>query len=176
MKSPKIVFLIQGIILLILGILFLMNPVQQGLLFLTIMGIFFTVSGIAAILTGIFKTKGFKYKILQILEGFLLGGFGLVFFLRNPARGAVLVIYSVVILMIIMAFLNTVAIFNTKSGLKWFAIVLNVLIIWFGIQSLLDPQLAVAIFYWTVAFQLIFMGINHMVLFFLLPKASQDEA
>lgn len=175
MKRERIKFFVQGIILLILGILFMINPIQQGQLFLQIIGVSWIVIGVLIAVDGLFRTSGLGYKLLRILEGGLVGGVGLVFFLRNPASGAVIVIYSIVWLMIVMAVLNTVAIFKAESKLKWLPILLNGLVIWFGIQSLFDPLLAVAIFYWTVAFQLIFMGINHMILSFILPKEDPIE-
>ncbi|MEG0781785.1 DUF308 domain-containing protein [Carnobacterium sp.] len=173
MKKEKVKLLVQGIILLILGVLFMMNPVRQGVLFLLILGSVFAFSGVAIILDGIFITKGVKYKVFRILEGILLGGFGLVFFLRNPESGAVIIIYSLVWLMILMSIFNTIAIFKVKSGIKWLSIALNIIVIWIGVQSLFDPQLALAIFYWTVAFQLIFMGINHITLYFVLPNEEE---
>lgn len=167
MRKEKIKFLLQGIVLLILGMLFMSNPIRQGALFLMILGILFTVIGVVTIIDGLFVTKGVKYKVLRSLEGLLVAAFGLVFFLRNPASGAALVINFVVIMMIILAITNTIAVFKSSSGLKWLAIALNILVIWFGFQSLFDPQLAVAIFYWTVSFQLIFTGINHIMMYFL---------
>lgn len=172
MKREKVKLLVQGVILLILGVLFMMNPVRQGALFLLIVGSVFAFSGIVIILDGIFITKGVNYKVFRIFEGILLGGFGLIFFLRNPESGAVIIIYSLVWLMILMSIFNTVAIFKVKNGIKWLSILLNVIVIVIviGVQSLFDPQLALAIFYWTVAFQLIFMGINHITLYFVLPN------
>ncbi|WP_314063419.1 DUF308 domain-containing protein [uncultured Vagococcus sp.] len=167
MRKEKIKFLLQGIVLLILGMLFMSNPIRQGALFLMILGILFTVIGVVTIVDGLFVTKGIKYKVLRSLEGLLVAAFGLIFFLRNPVSGAALVINFVVIMMIILAITNTIAVFKSPSGLKWLAIALNILVIWFGFQSLFDPQLAVAIFYWTVSFQLIFTGINHIMMYFL---------
>lgn len=170
MMTERFKILIQGIVLLIIGGLFMWDPVQKGALFLRITGISLVAAGIIVLVDGIFRTTGGKYKVLRILEGLLIGGFGLVFFLRNPASGALIVIYAAVWLMIMLAVLNTLEAFKLGSGMKWVLILFNLLVIWFGIQSLLDPSLAVAIFYWTVAFQLIFSGINHIILFFVLPK------
>lgn len=169
MKKERLKFLAQGILLLILGLLFISNPIRQGSLFLMFIGITLTLIGIVIIIDGIVLTQGLKYKLLRIAEGILFSGFGIVFFLRNPARGAALMIFFVVIMMIVLAVVNTVAVFKSTYSVKWLAIFLNVLVIWFGIQSLLDPQLAVAIFYWTVSFQLIFTGINHIVMYFIIP-------
>lgn len=142
-------------------------------LFLLIAGIGLVISGLIVVIDGLFFVSGWGQKILRVSEGVLIGGFGLVFFLRNPASGAVLVIYSVVWGMILTAILNMMLVFKAESGLKWVIIIVNVLIIWFGIQSLLDPRLAVAIFYWTVAFQLVFMGASQLLLFFVLPKEKR---
>lgn len=172
MRKERMKFLIQGILLLLLGFLFMSNPIRQGSLFLMIIGIALTLIGIVIIIDGIVLTQGFKYKLFRIAEGILFSGFGIVFFLRNPARGAALMIYFVVIMMIVLAVVNTIAVFKLDHTIKWLAIALNVLVIWFGFQSLLDPQLAVAIFYWTVSFQLIFTGINHILMYFLLPDLS----
>lgn len=65
MNREKVKLLVQGIILIILGVLFIMNPVRQGALFLLIVGIIFAVSGAVVILDGLFVTKGIKYKIFR---------------------------------------------------------------------------------------------------------------
>lgn len=173
MKKERIKFLFQGILLLVLSLLFMSNPIRQGALFLRFIGIASTLIGIVIIIDGLFVTKKLKYRLSRVLEGLLFSGFGLVFFLRNPARGAFLIISIVVILMIVLAIGNTIAIFKSKNNIKWVAIVLNILVIWFGIQSLFDPQLAIAIFYWTVSFQLIFTGINHIIMYFLVPELDK---
>ncbi|MFO8069407.1 MAG: DUF308 domain-containing protein [Alkalibacterium sp.] len=175
MKKERYKFLFQGILWLILGVLFMSDPISQGALFLTVIGVALILVGIVIIIDGFFMTKEMKYRILRVLEGFLFSGFGVVFFLRNPARGAFLVITLVVIMMMILAVTNTIAIFKLKNNIKWVAITLNILVIWFGIQSLLDPQLAVLIFYWTVSFQLIFTGVNHIMMYFLIPKLKNVE-
>ena len=172
MRKERLKFLAQGILLFILGLLFISNPIRQGSLFLMLIGIALTLIGIVIIIDGIVLTQGLKYKLFRIIEGILFSGFGIVFFLRNPARGAALVIYFVVIMMIVLAVVNTIAVFKSNHSIKWLAIFLNILVIWFGFQSLLDPQLAVAIFYWTVSFQLIFTGINHIVMYFIIPDLS----
>ncbi|MBP1044280.1 DUF308 domain-containing protein [Vagococcus sp. BWB3-3] len=170
MKNEKVKAFLRGSVFMLIGVLFMINPVQKGALFLLIAGIGLVVSGAIVVIDGLFFVSGWGQKILRMIEGLLIGGFGLVFFLRNPASGAVLIVYTVVWGMILTAVLNMMMVFKAESGLKWLIIIVNVLIVWFGIQSLLDPRLAVAIFYWTVAFQLIFMGVSQLLLIFLLPK------
>lgn len=172
LKSERLKLLFQGIVLIIIGALFMTNPLQNGAIFLLIVGTALVVIGLSIIYTGLVKTPKLNYKILRVIEGLLIGAFGLIFFLKNPANGAALVIYAVVWSMIVLAILNTIAVFRVHGGIKWLAITLNILVIWFGIQSLLDPQLAVVIFYWKVSLQLIFMGINRIVLYFVLPKTE----
>ncbi|WP_423188657.1 DUF308 domain-containing protein [Alkalibacterium sp. f15] len=175
MKKERLKFLFQGILLLILGMLFMSNPVRQGVIFLTVIGVTFALIGIVTVIDGIFMTKEMKYKILRVFEGLLISAIGIVFFLRNPARGAFLVVSLVVIMLMILAVTNTLAIFKSDNNLKWVAIVLNILVVWFGILSLFDPQLAVAIFYWTVSFQLIFTGVNNVMMYFLIPNIENLE-
>lgn len=169
MRKEKNKFLIQGILLIVFGILFMMNPVVKVALFTFIVGVVLVSTGVIAILDGLFKTKGFKYKVFRILEGVLFGGFGLIFFIQRPAAGVMIIVYSVIWLMILMSLMNTAFIFTHNSPLRFLSIILNMFVILLGIQALMDPQLAIAVFYWSVAFQLIFMGINHISLYFLLP-------
>lgn len=172
MKKERIKFLFQGVLLLVLGLLFMTDPIRQSALLLMTIGIVLTLSGIGVVIDGIIMTKEMKYKVLRVLEGLLFSGIGIVFFLRNPTRGAFLIITFVVITLMMVAVTNTVAIYKSKNPIKWVAIILNALVVWFGVQSLLDPQLAVVIFYWTVSFQLLFTGINHIMMFFLIPDTT----
>ncbi|TVP93529.1 DUF308 domain-containing protein [Alkalibacterium sp.] len=172
MKKERMKFLFQGVLLLILGLLFMTDPIRQSAILLMSIGIVLTLSGIGIIVDGLIMTKVMKYKILRVLEGLLVSGIGFVFFLRNPASGAFFVISFVVVTLMMVAVTNTVAIYKSDNPIKWVAIALNILVIWFGVQSLLDPQLAVVIFYWTVSFQLIFTGVNHIMMYFLIKDMT----
>lgn len=169
MRSEKFKFLIQGLLFIIFGILFMMNPIVKVALFTLIVGIILVTTGVLAILDGLFRTKGVKYKLLRIFEGLIFGAFGLIFFIQRPAAGVLIIVYTVIWMMIALAIMNTAFVFRHDSPIRFLAIILNMLVIILGVQALFDPALAAAVFYWAVAFQLIFMGINHISLYFLLP-------
>ncbi|MDQ0363295.1 DUF308 domain-containing protein [Breznakia pachnodae] len=163
-------FLIQGFLLIILGFVFLINPALKIAIFTLVSGISLMFFGVLQIIDGLFKTQGIKYKLLRILEGLLFGGFGLIFLLKNPAIRLVLIIYTVIWIMILLSVMNSVVLIKYKKPMRWISIILNVLVIYFGITALLDPRLAITVFYWSVSFQLFFMGFNHISMFFILPK------
>lgn len=152
--------------------LFMTDPIRQSAILLMSIGIALTLTGVIIVIDGILTTKEMKTRILRVLEGLLFTAIGVVFFLRNPARGAFLVISLVVITLMVVAVTNTLAIYRSHNTLKWVAIALNVLVIWFGVQSLFDPQLAIVMFYWSVSFQLIFTGVNQIVMYFLIPDMT----
>ncbi len=170
MKTERSKFLIEGLLFLIFGILFMMDPVLKTVFFSNVVGFTLFFFGIAAIIDAIFRTKGLKYKLFRLFEGLLWGTFGLVFFIRNPEKGVMILIYMVIWGLIFMSLMSTAFLMQVPSGAKWIGIILNLLVVWFGIQSLFDPQLAAVVFYWTVGFQLIFTGINRIALYFVLPK------
>lgn len=168
--TERVKVLIQGIILVMFGFLFMANPVVNTVMFTFIIGVIFVVVGAIQVIDGLVITKGLKYKVFRILEGLLLGAFGLIFFLRNPQNGVLIVVYGVIWMMIFLSIMNTVMVLSYDSRIRWFSIILNFFVIYFGIMALLDPSLAIVIFYWSVSLQLIFMGVNHISLYFMLPK------
>lgn len=174
MRTEKTKFLIQGILLIIFGIMFIMNPIINVALFTLIVGILFVIAGVVTVFDGLFITSGIKYKIFRILEGLLLGAFGLIFFLRNPASGALIMVYTVIWAMIFLSIMNTAMVFGSQNKMKWLSIILNIIVIYLGVLALLDPALAITIFYWSVAFQLIFMGINHISMYFVLSDTEES--
>lgn len=175
MKTEKSKFLVQGILFLIFGALFFMFPVIKTVLFSNIVGFTLVITGVIAVFDAIFRTKGLKFKLFRLLEGLLWGTFGFVFFLRDPLRGAVILIYIVIWGLIFMSMMSTTLILQSTSGFKWIAVFFNLMVIWFGIQSLFDPKRAGVIFYWTVGLQLIFTGVNRIMLYFVLPEIVDEE-
>lgn len=162
--KPRTKLILQGFLYFALGILFLNRPGIKTLWLVTIIGAVLLVFGVAILIDGLFRTKGGKAKLFQILEGLLIGTFGYMFFLSNPVAGIILLVYVVVWWTVLMAIYSTALLKDAESGWKWIGIILNVVVIGIGIYSIFNPIVAAKVFYWVVGFQLLFTGANRLIL------------
>lgn len=162
--KPRTKLILQGFLYFALGILFLNRPLLKTHLIVIIIGSVLIGFGVAIFLEGLFRTKGVKAKVFQVLEGLLIGTFGYMFFLTRPLVGGAILVYLVIWWTVLMAIYSTALLKEVESGWKWIGIVLNVVVIGIGIYSIFNPILAAKVFYWVVGFQLLFTGANRLIL------------
>jgi uncharacterized membrane protein HdeD (DUF308 family) len=126
---PWWLVLIQGIITLILGIFFLYYPYGTLLVLITILGAYWFVSGLFALLSLAMDRTNAGYKILFGILGIIAG----LAILTYPLYGTIVVISLFVIFVgvwgLIMGFMSLFAAF--KGG-GWGAGIIGILLVIFG--------------------------------------------
>jgi uncharacterized membrane protein HdeD (DUF308 family) len=126
---PWWLVLIQGIITLILGIFFLYYPYGTLLVLITILGAYWFVSGLFALLSLAMDRTNAGYKILFGILGIIAG----LAILAYPLYGTIIVVSLFVIFVgvwgLIMGFMS---LFAALKGGGWGAGIIGILLIIFG--------------------------------------------
>ncbi len=176
MNNNRPLLIIQSIMFIIFGFLFLSRPIINTFALVLIVGIALAGYGVAIIINGIIKRPKISQKILDVLLGLLFIFFGVVFFITNPVRGAISLVYATLIAIIVFSIAEIGDILRMKSGVKWFLLIVYLAVIGFGIYAIFNPVLALQIFYWTVAIQAFAIGGTLLARAFAEPKEKPPAA
>jgi uncharacterized membrane protein HdeD (DUF308 family)/predicted flap endonuclease-1-like 5' DNA nuclease len=128
--------LIEGIALILLGLLFLARPVITGFVVVQILGIYFLISGIVSIVT-IFTNRGHTgWKLFSGIVGIIAG----LLVLAYPVWSLFLIPTTLVIVIALFGIvLGVVALLQAFQGGGWGVGILGVVMILFGLFLLFNP-------------------------------------
>jgi len=139
---PWWLVLIQGIITLILGVLFLYYPYGTLLVLITFLGAYWFISGLFALISLFWDRSNAGYKVLFGILGIIAG----LAILTYPLYGTVVVVSLFVIFVgiwgLIMGFMGLFAAF--KGG-GWGAGIIGILLIIFGCLLLANVFISAAL-------------------------------
>ena len=122
--------LIQGIALVILGVMLFVNPVSTTVLFVQVLALYWLISGIFEIVSIFVDRSAWGWKLLGGIIGILAG----YYILTAPALGALILGFTVVIMLGIQALiLGVVNIIQALRGAGWGIGVLGIINIHFGV-------------------------------------------
>jgi uncharacterized membrane protein HdeD (DUF308 family) len=166
------VVLIQGILSIIIGVLFLVSPGMTVLVLVQFLGIYWLVGGVLSLVSVFVDRRLWAWKLFAGMIGILAG----VSVIQHPLWSAVLLpTVLVVILGIQGIFYGIVYIIEAIRGLGWGTAILGGLSILFGIILLSSPLFSAV---WLV----IFLGMASLiggfasVLFAIFVSRKQDQS
>jgi uncharacterized membrane protein HdeD (DUF308 family)/predicted flap endonuclease-1-like 5' DNA nuclease len=126
---PWWLILIQGIALIILGILFLTNPASTALAVVTVLGIYWLVSGILGIIGIFLNSHNWFWKLLMGILGIIAG----VLILQHPIASTLVVGTTLVLwLGLLGIMIGVVEIIRGIMGEGWGEIILGIVSIVLG--------------------------------------------
>ncbi len=127
---PWWLILIEGIALIILGILFLTNPGSTTLAVVTVLGIYWLISGILGIIGIFLNSHNWFWKLLMGILGIVAG----VLILQHPATAAVAVGAALVLwLGLLGLMIGIVQIIRGITGEGWGVLILGIISVILGI-------------------------------------------
>ncbi|MEZ4515694.1 MAG: DUF4332 domain-containing protein [Chloroflexota bacterium] len=127
---PWWLILIQGIALIILGILFLTNPGSTALAVVTVLGIYWLISGILGIIGIFLNSHNWFWKLLMGILGIVAG----VLILQHPVTSTLVVGSALVLwLGLLGIMIGIVEIIRGITGEGWGELILGVVSIILGI-------------------------------------------
>lgn len=139
-KGPKWLLLIQGIALIILGILLFTTPVKATQLLVVLLGIYWLINGIVNIVWIFFDRTSWGWKLVLGILGIIAG----LLIIQHPLWSTILVPATLIIVMGVWGIMiGIVALIEAFTGGGWGAGVLGILSIIFGIILLANPIFAV---------------------------------
>ena len=159
-KAPWWSVLLEGIIAIIIGLFLLYEPVTTTILLIQILGIFWLVEGIIAVIGALIFSKDGKWKLLSGILSIILG----VVILMYPIFSPYIVLRFLVIFIGALAIVNGAVILT--SGLKereWGMGILGGLSIILGLLLLTNSLAGVMVLPWAFGFFLIVGGIGTVI-------------
>jgi uncharacterized membrane protein HdeD (DUF308 family) len=140
------IILIQGILSIIIGVLFLVSPGMSVLVLVQFLGIYWLVAGVLSMVSIFVDRRLWGWKLFAGIIGLLAG----ISVIQHPVWSAVFLPTVLVVILGIQGILHGIAyIVEAIRGLGWGTAILGVLSILFGIILLSSPLFAAV---WLVLF------------------------
>jgi uncharacterized membrane protein HdeD (DUF308 family) len=157
---PWWLVLIEGILLIILGIFFFVSPYQTLVTAVWVLGLYWFIRGILELISLIWDRSMWGWKIFEGILGIVAG-----WILFQQPIGGSLVLSSTLVLLLgfIGLFQGVAALIQGFKGAGWGAILLGIFIIILSIILLMNVQGAAAWMPWALGIMAIFSGIIALV-------------
>lgn len=176
-NAPKVklvpwwLVLIEGILLIIIGIFLLTNPAATFVTIVWVLGIYWLISGIFNIIKIFFDSSMWGWKIFAGIVGIIAGWF----LIQNPIGGSVVVSATTVILLGLFGiFIGIVNLIQAFRGAGWGTGILGVISIILGILLLANRFLFTFSLPWALGILAIIGGIVAIFNAFRIRSAKKD--
>jgi uncharacterized membrane protein HdeD (DUF308 family)/predicted flap endonuclease-1-like 5' DNA nuclease len=176
-NAPKVklvpwwLVLIEGILLIIIGIFLLTNPAATFVTIIWVLGIYWLISGIFNIIKIFFDSSMWGWKIFAGIVGIIAGWF----LIQNPIGGSVVVSTTTVILLGLFGiFIGIVNLIQAFRGAGWGTGILGVISIILGIILLANRFLFTFSLPWALGILAIIGGIIAIFNAFRIRSAKKD--
>lgn len=163
------VFLIQGILAVLFGILTFVYPLSSLLTLVMLYGAFVLADGIFA-LWGAFSAKSWWLGLYGVL-GILVG----IYALAQPGAAALALLMFVAIVAIVRGVMEIVTAIQLRKEVQgeWALILAGVLSVLFGVLILARPGAGALSVAWIIGTYAVFLGILYIILSFRVRSANK---
>jgi len=160
---PWWLVLIEGIALVILGILLVIKPGMASLIFVQFLGIYWLIAGIFRIISIFLDRSMWGLKLFGGILGILAG----IFVLQYPVWSPVVILSTMVIILGIQGIIyGGIGLFQAFKGAGWGAGILGAVSIAFGIYLLANIGAATLALPWVMGILAIVGGVAAVVMAF----------
>jgi uncharacterized membrane protein HdeD (DUF308 family) len=161
--APWWLYLIEGIALIILGLLFMTNTAATTVFAIQVLGIYWLIKGILSIVAIFIDSSQWGWKLLIGIIGILAG----IIILQHPLWSPLVVGSTLIIILGIQGLIiGVVEIIQAFQGAGWGSAILGVLSIIIGIWLLANIGAATLALPWAVGLLAIIGGIIAIVMAF----------
>ncbi len=158
--APWWLILIEGIALIILGLLFMTNTAATTIIFIQVLGIYWLIKGILSIVAIFIDSSQWGWKLVIGIIGILAG----IIILQHPLWSPLVVGSTLIIILGIQGLIiGVVEIIQAFQGAGWGSAILGVLSIIIGIWLLANIGAATLALPWAVGLLAIIGGIVAIV-------------
>lgn len=160
---PWWLVLIEGIALVILGILLVIKPGMASLIFVQFLGVYWLIAGIFRIISIFLDRSMWGWKLFAGILGILAG----IFVLQYPVWSPVVILSTMVIILGIQGIIyGGIGLFQAFKGAGWGAGILGAVSIAFGIYLLANIGAATLALPWVMGILAIVGGVAAIVMAF----------
>lgn len=165
---PWWALLLQGLLAIIIGIVFLIYPQRTVEVVVWLFGIYLLFAGVVSLVSIFIDRSSLAWKLIFGILGVLAGGY----LIANPTQGAIAVPTTIAILIGVLALImGAIMLLAAFRGGGWGAGVLGILVIVLGLLMLGSPYIAAASLLYLLAFFAIAGGI---ILVYVAFKARKE--
>ncbi len=158
--APWWLILIEGIALIILGLLFMTNTAATTIIFIQVLGIYWLIKGILSIVAIFIDSSQWGWKLVIGIIGILAG----IIILQHPLWSPLVVGSTLIIILGIQGLIiGVVEIIQAFQGAGWGSAILGILSIIIGIWLLANIGAATLALPWAVGLLAIIGGIVAIV-------------
>lgn len=155
-STPWWLILIQGIALIIIGALFLINPAQTAVIATTVLGIYWLIQGVLSIVSIFMDRSGWFWKLVMGVLGIIAG----IIILQHPLWAPAVVGATLVIILGIQGiFMGIMQLILALQGGGWGLAILGVISIIIGAILLFNVWVATISLPWVIGIFAIIGGI-----------------
>jgi uncharacterized membrane protein HdeD (DUF308 family) len=160
---PWWLVLLEGIALIVLGILLLLKPGMTAVIFIQFMGIYWLVGGIFKIISIFLDSSMWGWKLFAGILGIIAG----IIVLQHPLWSPLVVGSTLVIILGLQGIIyGGIGVFQAFKGAGWGAGILGAISIIFGIYLLANIGASTLVLPWVVGVLAIVGGIAALVMAF----------
>ncbi len=162
-RVPWWVILIEGIALVILGLLWLANPAATTVVFIFMLGIYWLVAGIFKIISIFLDHSMWGWKLFAGIIGIIAG----ILIIQHPLWSSVLVSATLIIILGIQGLVfGAIGVYQAFKGAGWGTGILGAISIVFGLYLLFNIGKATFVLPWVLGLLALVGGIVVIVLAF----------
>lgn len=175
MNGSKVLWFIEGIILIVLGFIVMVQPVDTVLA----LGIFFAwflmIIGIIEIVLG-FSSYAQHHRVLYIVEGIILLVLGFFLLFKSPLFAEEVLVYMTMFGLIILSVTQLFTSSNVRGGWRYFIYVIDIIVIVACIYALFNPLYAEELFIYIIVFDLYLLGLSRIFMIFSNNNDDGDDS
>ncbi|MDD1757359.1 MAG: DUF308 domain-containing protein [Methanotrichaceae archaeon] len=162
--------LLQGLLAIILGIVFLAYPQRTVGVVVWLFGIYLLFVGIVSLVSIFVDRSNLAWKLIFGILGIIAGGY----LIAHPTQGAVVVPTAIALIIGILALvMGAMMLLAAFRGGGWGAGILGVLVVILGLLIIGSPYIAAATLLYLLAFFTLAGGIILVIVAFRVRKATQ---
>jgi len=167
---PWWAILLQGLLAIILGLVFLVYPQRTVEVVAWLFGIYLLFVGVVSLVSIFIDRSNLAWKLIFGVLGVIIGGYLIV----NPATGAAIGVTTIgFIIGILVLIMGAIMLLAAFRGGGWGAGILGILVIILGLLMLGSPYVTIATLLYLLAFFAIVGGLILVYMAFKVHKATQ---
>ena len=162
-RIPWWLLLIEGIALVILGLLWLSNPATTTIIFIQVLGIYWLIAGIFKLISIFLDHSMWGWKLVAGILGIIAG----IIILQHPLWSTVVVGATLIIILGIQGIVfGGIGVYQAFKGAGWGTGILGAVSVIFGLYLLLNIGQATFVLPWVLGILAIVGGIVAIVMAF----------
>lgn len=175
MTGSKVLWFIEGVLLIILGFIVMVQPIDSVLAIGVFFSWFLMIFGIIEIVLG-FSSYAQHHRVLYFVEGIILLVLGFFFLFKSPLFAEEVLVYMTMFGLIIVSVTQLFTSSIVSGGWRYFIYIIDVIVIVACVYALFNPLYAEELFIYIIVFDLYLLGLSRIFMIFSNRNDGSDDS